>query len=73
MKNESYFEIDNENLEKVSGGGKTKIYNFYSASKAEKGEESLVGGIEVKDGKVVKEWGIIPDKYRKAALEKWKI
>mgnify|MGYP007055253303 FL=1 len=54
----------------VSGGGKTKIYNFYSASKAEKGEESLVGGIEVKDGKVVKEWGIIPDKYRKAALEK---
>lgn len=70
MKNETNFEIDNENLEKVSGGEKTKVYNFYSVSKAEKGEDSLVGRLEVKDGKIVKEWGTIPDRYRKAALEK---
>mgnify|MGYP004653220633 CR=1 FL=1 len=70
MKNENYFEVDNENLEKVSGGGKTIIIKVRSALKAARGEDPLVGEMEVKDGKIVKEWGIIPDKYRKAALEK---
>lgn len=70
MKNESYFEIDNENLEKVSGGGKTIIINVRSVSKAERGENPLVGKMEVKDGKVVKKWGIIPDEYVKEALKK---
>lgn len=69
MKDLSNFKLDDESLSEISGGKGTTIttYNFYIESQ---GEKTLTGSLQIKNGKIVKEWGIVPDKYRKAALEK---